>query len=381
MMRKIKVAITGGHLTCALATISALRKNDSGIEIVFFGRKHSMEGDASFSAEYKIIPKMGIKFLSIESGRIQRRFTKYTLSSLTKIPWGFLQSFYYIAREKPDVICSFGGYLSSPVVFAGWLFGIPSITHEQSVIPGLACKFNSLFVNKIAISWPQTRKYLKNNKVVLTGNPIRKEVFAVNPSDPKLKKFLDFASHSKRHPLIYVTGGNQGSHFLNNTIKNILPKLLENYFVIHQTGDSKIYHDYEDLVTSYKSQVLGGRYFVTKYIDSVDVGAVLNKADLVVSRAGANTVTELLALGKPAILIPLPWSGGKEQQENARIIQEVGIGQVLLQENLTPYSLVQSIDNAIANLKNFKKNVLKAKMLVKLDAAERLANEILNLVK
>jgi UDP-N-acetylglucosamine--N-acetylmuramyl-(pentapeptide) pyrophosphoryl-undecaprenol N-acetylglucosamine transferase len=119
---------------------------------------------------------------------------------------------------------------------------------------------------------------------------------------------------------------------------------------------------------------------VTKYIDSADIGAVLNKADLVVSRAGANLVTELLALGKPAILIPLPWAGGSEQEENAKLAEEAGVGQILSQEKLTSYILAQSIDKAIQNLENFKKNALKAKQLIKLDAAERLAEEVLSLV-
>lgn len=380
MMKKIKIAICGGHLTCALATISALHQKEPGVEIIFFGRKHPMEGDPSLSAEYQIIPKLGIKFLPIMAGRLQRRLTKYTLNSLVKIPLGFLQSFCYLAREKPQVICSFGGYLSFPVVSAGWILGIPSITHEQSVVSGLATKLNSFFVKKIAISWSETGKYLKNKKVVLTGNPIRKEIFEMQASDFKLKEFLRNIQSYKGRPLIYITGGNQGSHFINETIGEILPRLLKSYFLIHQTGDSKIYHDYEDLVTSYRSRVKSKRYFVTKYIDSADIGAVLNKADLVVSRAGANLVTELLALGKPAILIPLPWAGGSEQEENAKLAEEAGVGQILSQEKLTSYILAQSIDKAIQNLENFKKNALKAKQLIKLDAAERLAEEVLSLV-
>jgi UDP-N-acetylglucosamine--N-acetylmuramyl-(pentapeptide) pyrophosphoryl-undecaprenol N-acetylglucosamine transferase len=393
-MKKRHIALVGGHLTCALATISALRQKEPGIDLIFLGRKYPMEGDPSLSAEYQIIPKLGIKFLSMVTGRLQRRVTKYTICSLAKIPFGFFQSFWYLTREKPDVICSFGGYLSFPVVFAGWILGISSITHEQSVIPGLATKLNSLFVKKVAISWPQTKKYLKNKKIILTGNPIRKEIFRTQASDSKLKKFLNSTLSPKPYPLIYITGGNQGSHFINEAIGKILPKLLKKYFVIHQTGDSKIYNDYEELSSQFtlRRQSYGAsatvhssqwvkRYFLTKYIDSADIGAVLARADLVISRAGANMVTELLALGKPAILIPLPWAAGSEQEANAQLLQEVGIGKVLSQEKITPQSLFQSIDEVTQNLFSFKKNALEAKKLVKPEAAEKLAGEVLNLLK
>jgi len=382
MTRKTKIAICGGHLTCALATISILRQKKPDVEIIFFGRKHSMEGDRSFSAEYKIIHKLGIKFLPLTTGRLQRSFTRYTVISLAKIPLGFIQSFYYLAKEKPDVICSFGGYLSFPVVFSGWLLGIPSITHEQSVVFGLATKLNSFFVKKIAVSWPQTVQNIKNKKIVLTGNPIRQEIFNTQVSDSELKKFLTNVEISKK-PLIYITGGNQGSHFLNEIVGKILPTLLENYFVIHQTGDTKIYKDYERLNSQFRAEMseLRDRYFLTKYIDLEDIGGVFNVCDLVVSRSGANIVTELLALGKPAILIPLPWAGSDEQEKNARLIEESGIGLILSQKEITPQLLVQSINKAIANLANYKAKALQAKKLIRFDAAAGLAAEVLELAK
>ncbi len=363
-----RIVVTGGHLTPALAVIEELRKQ--GWEIIFIGRKYALEGEKTLSVEYKTVNDLGIKFFSITTGRLQRSFTRYTLFSLTKIPLGVIQSFYWLIKFRPKVIVSFGSYVALPVALAGWLLRIPIITHEQSVVPGLATKIISRFAQKICISWPETEKYFFQEKVILTGNPIRPEIF--KSAGAKLAHSWGVSSNL---PLIYITGGSLGAHVINKAVGQILPELLKKYRLVHQCGDAKAFNDYENLqfMSSKLPSPLKERYFLAKYVESQDIGWILGSADLVICRAGANTVSELAALGKPAVLIPLPWAGQKEQMENAKLLEEAGTAVILPQERLAGESLFQTIDSLIKNIDHYKNNGQKAKSLIKSQAAQRLA--------
>lgn len=354
-----KLVITGGHLTPALAVIKKLKK-EGDWQILFIGRKQTMEGDRALSIESQIIPQLGVDFVSIDAGRIQRRFTpRHFLLALFKIPLGFFQALFYVAKFRPDVILSFGGYLAVPVVLAGWLFGIPIITHEQSVIPGLATRLITPFAKKIAVSWQETLKYFPKKKVVLTGNPVREEILQMSNVKSQMSKVKT----------IYFTGGNQGSHVINEVVRKCLPELLKKYRVIHQCGTVEYYNDYEKL-KAYSHP----RYKLARWFDSKEVAEILKKTDLVVSRAGANIIFELAFLGKPAILIPLP--SGTEQLINAKILADIGLAKVLLQEKLTAKSLIQSIKSMMSDLEEYKKRGQRAKKLVKVDASEQLIEQV-----
>lgn len=365
-----KIAITGGHLTPALAVIEKLKK-EGNWQIFFIGRKQTMEGDRAPSIESQIIPKLGIDFLSIKAGRIQRGFNRYFFPALFKIPLGFCQSFCYLLKFHPDVILSFGGYLAVPVVLSGWLFGTPIITHEQSVIPGLATRFISLLAKKIAVSWKETLRYLPKTKTVLTGNPIREEILKIS----KLK------TQNLKLKTIYITGGNQGAHVINETVRECLPELLKKYKIIHQCGTVEYYKDYKKLkIKSEKLKTgLRKRYRLAKWFNSEEVAEILALADLVVSRAGANIISELALLGKPAILIPLPWGG--EQRNNARILADTGLGKILPQKELTARNLLQAIESLIGNLQDYQKKGKIAKKLIETDGTRRLIVEVKKCLK
>lgn len=335
-----------------------------------------MEGEKALSAESKIVPGLGVKFIPVVSGRLQRRFTRHTISSIFRIPFSFLQSFGLLLKIKPDAILSFGGYVSVPIVISGWFLRIPVLTHEQTVVFGLSSRINSFFAKKIAVSFPQSLAFFPKNKAILTGNPIRKEIFEVNKS---------LIIQSSNLPIIYVTGGNQGAHAINMAVMEILPKLLEKYIVVHQCGD----RDYEFLnqqsaaLRLHSGQVndqqLMKNYFLTPYIGPGDIGWVLNKADLIISRSGANTVCELAALGKPSILIPIPWTYQDEQTKNAQMLKSAGIAEILPQDELSSQTLLSKINEMFKNLKDYQKHKEDAKKLVNLDASEKIAEEINNL--
>lgn len=370
-MEKKKIVITGGVLTPAMAVIAELQRR-GGWEIYYFGRKHTMEGDKNLSAEAKIIPKLGVEFIPLVAGRLQRRFTRYTIPALLHVPVGFLQAWIALRKVKPDIICSFGGYVSVPVVIAGWLLRVPILTHEQTVVFGLASKINAFFAQRIAVSFASCVNHFPKKKVVLAGNPIRREIFSY-------KKAPDWVTTTSHLPVIYITGGNQGSHLINQAVVAALPRLLEKFVVIHQTGA----RDYEE-ISKIKYQIPKegqGRYFITLYVGSEEIGWIYNKADLIVSRAGANTVCEIAVLGKPAILIPIPWSYQDEQTKNAKMLVEAGLVELLPQSELSGESLVKKIFDMAGRLSAYHQKASKAKELIILDGDKKIVDEIYSLIQ
>lgn len=368
----MKIVVTGGHLTPALAVIDVLKKRKPEVEIHFFGRMHTREGDHSVSSEYTIAKERGFYFYPIVTGRLQREFTIHTIPSLLKIPFGFIQSFYYLLKVRPDKIVSFGGYLAVPVVIAGKILGVPIISHEQTLVPGLANQIISRFVDVLALSFEETKKYYSSTNSIVTGNPIRQEVF-----EQKGKFVID----RKGLPVLYVTGGNQGSHIINQTIFELLPKLLERMHVIHQTGNSRMFDDHQRS-QKLQTELIGkypGSYFAYDYINSDMIGDVFNQSNLVISRAGANTLCELLALGKKAILIPIPKTSNDEQNKNAIFFERSGLGVSLDQNIMTADLLFQTVLEVLERTTDLDM-INNARALVKTDAAEHVADVVLSTV-
>lgn len=363
-----KIVITGGHLTPALATIDELKK-DSDVEIIFIGRARSTEGDKTPSAESVVIPNLGIKFYSIHAGRLQRRFTRYTLWGIGKMPVGFLQALGILSRERPAAILSFGSYVAAPVVLAGWVLGIPIITHEQTVKGGLSNRFIAKFAKRIAVAWEHSLKDFPKEKVILVGNPIRRELLTLK------KKRVS-------RPVIYITGGNQGAHAINEMVLDILSDLLNEYEVVHQTGGSEVYKDFETL-TALADQLptkLRTRYTIAKWFDTAESVNIFAKATVVVGRSGANTVVETMALGIPAVYIPLPISANSEQAKNAKVMEELGAAVILSQDRLTPKRLLAAIRVVVRDYEKYRRAAKSAQKVLKLNAASLLASETLKLV-
>ena len=370
----MKILVTGAHFTPAYATIEELKKFPE-VELVYVGRKTTLEGDpSSTSVESQVLPKLGVKFISLIAGRLQRTFTLYTIPSFLKIPIGFIQAIYIILMERPDVILSFGGYVALPAVVIGWLFSIPIMLHEQTLSLGLSNKISSYFADKIALSFKQGG--FDQKRAILVGNPIRnmiKEDFRILGGG--LGTIFKQAKKEKL-PVILITGGNQGSHTINRAVESILRELTTLSFIVHVTGDNK-FKDFEKL------QNLGtfdGRYKVEKWIGE-EYGALLHWVDLVVSRAGINTLTELAYVGKPALVIPFEPLYKQEQVRNARFFQKAGLVKVLPQSKLTPKSLLENINPMIKNLDQLKQKAADAKKVIIPDAAKRLALEAVLLAK
>ena len=356
----MKIVVIGGHLTPALAVIEQLRDHD----ILYIGRKYALEGDKALSLEYRTMVSMNIKFQSITTGRLQRKFTLMTIPSLLKLPVGFIQSLFILRKFKPDRVVGFGGYVEIPVVFSAFFLRIPIVLHEQTLGAGLANKICSFLAKRICISWESSAKKFSRKKIVLTGNPIRKEIIQASSSKSEINEI----------PIIYITGGSLGSHSINVLVEKSLDELLKNFRIIHQTGDARQYGDFERLEEVRKGLENKGNYLLKKFLNAKETAQVLQSADLVVSRAGMNTVTELLYLNKPCFLIPLPL--GREQKLNALFVKNAGLAEIANQDDLSPTIFTGIIESMIKNIDKYK---VKESLIIE-DAKRRIAEVVLHAV-
>jgi len=354
-----KIVICGGHHNSALVVAETLR--EKGYQIFWLGHKYSMIGDKNPSAEYLEVTQKGFPFTEVKAGKFQPRYQFFHY--LLRIPLGFWQSFVSLRKIKPDLIFSFGGYLALPVAYSGWLLGIPVVTHEQTTVSGLANKLIAQIAKKVFVTFESSFKHYPQSKVVWTGLP-RRDV----PQKPK--KYFN----NQRKTIAFL-GGKQGSHLINEAVFQILPQLLEKFNIIHQCGSTSLFKDIEK--AKELKEKLGEKdknYLVKEYFFEDEIGSVFQAADLVVSRAGAHTVYELLALKKPAILIPIPWSSGNEQEENAKVLVKAGLGKILPQKELEAGKLWETILEFVKNLSS-KKN-LSSLPKIEADATAKILFEI-----
>jgi UDP-N-acetylglucosamine--N-acetylmuramyl-(pentapeptide) pyrophosphoryl-undecaprenol N-acetylglucosamine transferase len=342
---KNNLLLTGGHAaTTAVAVIEEIKSQNKGWKLYWIGVKNAIEGKKITTLESEALPRLGVKFLPLTTGRIQRRFTLWTIPSLLKIPIGFAQSVYYLLTVRPKAVLSFGGFASYPVVLIAKIFGIPVIIHEQTSAAGRANLASAKFASVVALSREDSLKYFPKAKCIVTGNPVMKEIKNVKP------KFKLSAP-----PVIFITGGSRGSQNINMVIEKILRSLLTRYKVIHQTGGLD-YLKFADIKQKLP-QALRDNYEVFIRVNPLEVYKIYSKADVVVGRAGANTVSEIMTVGRPAILIPLPISYLDEQTENAKIAKKWGIARIISQDKLTPEKLSDEIDNLISDFNKIVNNV------------------------
>lgn len=312
-MQRKKLLLTGSHAeTTALAVVQEINTRNLNWEIHWLGENN------------KNLSDLGIINHHFESGKIENKFTKNTVPKLFKIPADFFKGRKIIKEINPDLTLSFGSSAGAIAVFWSNFYGIPVIIHEQTATAGRANIVSSYFAKKILISRESSFKFFSKSKTELVGNPLNNEVL----------KYLEL-ERNKRIKSILITGGSRGSTWINNAILPLLPRLLEKYFILHQTGEKNL--------DKFKNTV-NEKYLPFSHLSPKEMIEVMSKADLIISRTGANTISEMIALKKPAILIPIPWSFNDEQQKNAEVMQELGFARILPQKELTPQKLFAEID-------------------------------------
>ena len=327
-----KIILTGGgtagHVTPNLALIPSLR--ELGYEIRYIG---SYEG-----IEKKLIENAQIPYDGISSGILRRYFDLKNFSDPFRVIKGYGEARKLLKKYKPDVVFSKGGFVAVPVVLAARHYGIPAIIHESDMTPGLANKLCIPSAKKVCCNFPETLQYLPKEKAVLTGSPIRAELL----KGDRLSG-LQYAHLAADKPVILVIGGSLGSVTVNTAVRNLLPRLLPDYQVVHICGKA---HLDESLIN-----VKG--YVQYEYVDA-PLKHLFAAADLVLSRAGANSICEILALRKPNVLIPLSAAASRgDQILNANSFARQGFSTVLEEESLTDDSLYQAIRETFENRGSF----------------------------
>jgi len=367
----MKIVITGGHHSSALPVIDKLKEKVSGVEIYWIGHKYSMKGDKNPTLEYREINDLEIPFFDLKAGKV---YKTYNLGRLVKVPLGFFQALYFLTKIKPDVILSFGGYIAAPVVIAGSVLRIPSLTHEQTVTVGYSNKLISFFAKKVMISWEDSRKYFPKRKVIFTGIPLRNSIFKISSDSFVTKNDL---------PTIYISAGKTGSHIINETVSSGLQDLLSFCNVIHQCGDNSVYEDAKKLDKQYKEikDYVKGKYFLRKFVLENEIGEAYMKADLVVSRSGAHTTAEILALKKPSLLIPIPWVSHNEQYKNAEMLKKAGLTEILEQKDLSPQNFLDKIKYCLERKDSYVLKNEKMLEFLKENPADLIANEVIKVFK
>ena len=315
---------TAGHVTPNIALLPRLRELQ--YDIHYIGSYNGIEKE--------LIAKQQIPYHGISSGKLRRYFSLKNFTDPFRVLKGFNEANHLIKTLKPDVIFSKGGFVSVPVVIAGKRNHVPVIIHESDMTPGLANRISIPSAYKVCCNFPETLKALPEDKAVLTGSPIRQELLTGDPE--KARAFCGFTDNK---PVILVIGGSLGATAVNQAVRAILPELLKEFQVIHLCGQGK-------LDTSLSN--LEG-YVQFEYIQG-ELRHLFALSDIVISRAGANAICELLALQKPNILIPLSASASRgDQILNARSFERQGFSKVLEEETLTNELLLKSIRELYEN--------------------------------
>jgi UDP-N-acetylglucosamine--N-acetylmuramyl-(pentapeptide) pyrophosphoryl-undecaprenol N-acetylglucosamine transferase len=315
-----KIVLTGGgtagHVTPNIALLPALQRE--GFTVSYIGGK---------GIEQSLITEKKIPFYCISTGKLRRYFDLKNLTDLFRIAAGFFQSLFILIRVRPSVVFSKGGFVSVPVVWASALLRIPVIIHESDITPGLANRLSIPFAKRICYSFEETADYLPKSKRINTGLPIRQELL-----DGSKNKGLELCAFTRSKPVLLIIGGSQGSVTINTVIRESLPRLLQSYNICHLCGKGNLGSEVEN-------------YAQFEYVKD-ELAHLLAAADLIISRSGATTLFELLALQKSSLLIPLGAGSRGDQVLNARSFEKMGFSHVLLQDDLTQNTLIGSIDKA-----------------------------------
>jgi len=318
-----KIILTGGgtagHVAPNLALIPSLKA--AGFEIYYIGSHTGIERG--------LVEAAGIPYFAISSGKLRRYKSIKNITDLFRVTKGLADAVRIIRRIKPDIVFSKGGFVVVPVIAVARLLRVKSVIHESDMTPGLANKLAMPFATKVCVSFPETLAYVPKQKGILTGTPIREEL--LNGCQKAGLEVFKGESNNNR-PVLLVTGGSQGAAAINTCVRNALPEVLKQFRVIHLCGRGNL------------SGINQPGYVEFEYLNE-KMADVLAAADIVVSRAGANTLFELIALGKPNLLIPLPQEVSRgDQVQNAASFAKQELSMVLPEKDMNPARLLEDIE-------------------------------------
>ena len=359
----IAAAGTGGHINPGIAIAQEIKKHNPDAEITFIGTPRGLEND--------LVPRAGFKLKTIEAYGIKRKISISNLKNVCKTLKSYSIAKNIIREIKPDIVIGTGGYICGPVFSGAFKYGIPTILHESNAFPGVAVKVLSKKTNTVLVGFEDAVKRLPKAKhVVVTGTPTKvKKINLTNEQKERLKEQLNIKNNL---PVVVIFGGSQGAESINNCITEIISQKLNNSYQIVWAVGKKNYEEVKKKITNtYNASI-------EPYIYNME--EVLNFADLVVSRSGAMTITEVAKTNKPAIFIPYPYATENHQEYNAKVLANAGAAKIILDKNLKSNELNSAINDIIMDktkLEQMSQNA--AKISIK-DVDERIYREIERLI-
>ena len=326
---------TAGHITPNIALMPELEKR--GYRYFYIGSRDGMEKE--------MIESLGVRYFSVSTGKLRRYFSLRNFTDPARVVKGYLEARKWLKKIRPHVVFSKGGFVSVPVVLAAHRLGIPVVIHESDMSPGLANKISIPSADAVCCNFPETVSDFPEGKAILTGSPIRQELF-----EGSRETGLAFCGFSDDKPVLLIIGGSLGSVAINNAVRHILPQLLPDFHVIHLCGKGNLDESLD-----------GTPGYVQYEFISKELPDLMAAADLVISRAGANAICELLALRKPNILIPLPAVASRgDQLQNAASFEKQGFSCVLQEDDITDELLLQTIHEVYENRQNYIDTMTKS---------------------
>lgn len=363
----MKVLFTGGgtagHIFPIIAIIRQMKKNYpyGGFEFFYLGPKDNFIKD--------LLKKEDVEIKTVFAGKFRRYFSFKTLIDIFKLPIGIIQSFYYIFVISPDIIFSKGGYGSVPTAISGKILNVPIFLHESDIAPGLANKIVSKFAIEIFIAFSISEtEYFPDHKKLCVGSPILSEI--TEGSKTEAKKTFNLKGDN---PVLLILGGSQGAKKINDTILANLPAILEDFEVIHQVG-KKNFEQVKKEAKVILTEKLSEDYCPISFLAEKELADAYAIADLVISRAGAGSIFEIAANGKPSILIPLANSAQNHQVRNAYAYNERGACLVIEEPNFKPHFILERIKYLFDRPEKMKEMSKRAKEFSRPDAARIVAD-------
>lgn len=358
---------TGGHIYPAIAIAGKIKDEIKNVQILFVGTEKGLES--------QLVPKAGYQLKTITVRGFKRSLSLDTVKSVRDLFLGLSEAKKIIRDFKPDLVIGTGGYVCGPVVFVASLLNIKTIIHEQNVIPGVTNKILSKFVRKILVSFEESKEHFHNSrKIVVTGNPIRKEFIDVNRKE--CRKALGVDDDAL---VVMAFGGSRGAKKINETMVEVLQKIngRKDIHFIHVTGKEH----YESVLNEFKEKgiKIGKNIQIKEYVH--DMPKLMGACDLVICRSGAITLAEVTAMGLPTILIPSPYVTNNHQEHNAKVLEKEGAAILLKEKELSRENIIELISLLSSDRSKLKNMATKSKILSKPNATDMIYTSILKTIE
>ncbi|MCI8545790.1 MAG: undecaprenyldiphospho-muramoylpentapeptide beta-N-acetylglucosaminyltransferase [Clostridia bacterium] len=367
----IAAAGTGGHINPGIAIANKIKEKEPDSEIIFIGTERGIEND--------LVPRAGYKLKTVDAYGISKKISVKTIKNNIKTIKGFSQAKKIIKEFRPDIVIGTGGYICGGAISSAYKLGIPTVIHESNAYPGKATKFLNKKLTKILLGFKDAEKFFDDKtKLVVTGNPTKVKEEKI--SEEEKRKILQELGLTTTLPTILVFGGSQGAKAINDAmIPLIKEKKNDKYQIIWSVGPKQYDIIKEEFL---KDDIDIDKIKNTKIVPYIyNMSEIMNSIDVIVSRSGAMTITEISLVGKPAIFIPLPSMSANRQVDNAKVLEKLGAAKIILNEEVNSKNLSNTIDKLLQNPEELKQMGKRAKQIATYNVEEKIYDEIKKVVK